>query len=95
MEMSFDSFLSSSMFSSRLVHAITMKIDGGSCGISSDEGTMETMMNRGSRLAAWETLKEKRHTSEMDKGLAGSSKIRIKRHQSGLNMPRGKNIDCH
>ncbi|KAF3540926.1 hypothetical protein F2Q69_00019869 [Brassica cretica] len=38
------------MFSSRLVHAITMKIDGGSCGISSDEGTMETMMNRGSRF---------------------------------------------
>ena len=81
-EMSFDSFFSSSMFSSRLVHAITMKvflkafcsrefdsfdyycqfccddeiwlclsqIDGGSCGISSDEGTMETMMNRGSHF---------------------------------------------
>ncbi|CAG7888538.1 unnamed protein product [Brassica rapa] len=77
--MSFDSFFSSSMFSSRLVHAITMKVRfiklfiPGSCGFSSDEGTMETMMNRGSfnysvgflfemtRLAAWVTVKEKRH----------------------------------
>ncbi|KAF3535014.1 hypothetical protein F2Q69_00019870 [Brassica cretica] len=38
------------------------------------------------RLAAWDTVKENRHTSEMDKGLAGSSKIRITRHQSGLNL---------
>ncbi|KAH0897023.1 hypothetical protein HID58_046591 [Brassica napus] len=76
-----------------LVHAITMKIDGGSCGISSDEGTMETMMNRGSPV--WETVKEKRHTSEMDKGLAGSSKIRITCHQSGSNLSTGRKIDCH
>uniref|UniRef100_A0A0D3AMY5 Myb-like domain-containing protein n=1 Tax=Brassica oleracea var. oleracea TaxID=109376 RepID=A0A0D3AMY5_BRAOL len=37
-------------------------------------------------LAAWETVKENRHTSEMDKCLAGSSKIRITCHQSGSNL---------
>ncbi|KAF2564927.1 hypothetical protein F2Q70_00015230 [Brassica cretica] len=38
------------------------------------------------RLAVWESVKENRHTSEMDKCLAGSSKIRITCHQSGSNL---------
>ncbi|KAL0689983.1 hypothetical protein Bca4012_089661 [Brassica carinata] len=36
--------------------------------------------------AAWETVKEKTHNIEEEKGLAGSSKIRLKLHQSGSNM---------
>ncbi|KAF2618946.1 hypothetical protein F2Q68_00038473 [Brassica cretica] len=74
---------------SRLVHAITMKIDVGSCGFNRGKSSSEVLMIELAKLSpsffksALTKLRgrhmwEKTHNIEMDKGVAGTRKIQIK-----------------